>query len=71
MDNKIIERIKPFARSISCHNCIYIRELERLERLAVELKILTGYNMEQLKTLFLQGFTLKKPESIDIEKILK
>lgn len=46
-------------------------QLPRLQRLEIELKIITGYNMEQLKTLFLQGFALEKLEPVDIEKALK
>ena len=38
-------------------------ELMRYEKLEIEIKQLTGFNFDTLRTLFAMGYTLKPPET--------
>lgn len=44
--------------------------IAELDRLATEIQTLTGYSLEELKSLFAAGYTLKAPKQISMEEFL-
>lgn len=42
------------------------QELQRYEKLEIEVKQLTGHNFESLRNLFLLGYTLQHPTATEL-----
>lgn len=41
-----------------------IRRLEELDRLCVEIQMITGFSVEQLRDMFKAGYTLTAPDNM-------
>lgn len=44
--------------------------IAELDRLATEIQTLTGFTLEELKGLFLAGYTLQAPKQMIMEELL-
>lgn len=44
--------------------------IAELDRLATEIQAITGFTLEELKGLFLAGYTLQAPKQMTMEELL-
>lgn len=47
-----------------------LRHVQELDRLATEIQAITGFTLEELKRLFLAGYTLQAPKQMTMEELL-
>lgn len=47
-----------------------LRHVQELDRLATEIQAITGFTLEELKGLFLAGYTLQAPNQMTMEELL-
>lgn len=47
-----------------------LRHVQELDRLATEIQAITGFTLEELKGLFLAGYTLQAPKQMTMEELL-
>ena len=61
-----------FEKIFSCYSSVPTyaeKQLAKLDKLATEIKIVSGCNLEKLLELFLAGYTLKAPEYKSLEEV--
>lgn len=47
-----------------------LRHVQELDRLATEIQAITGFTLEELKGLFLAGYTLQAPKQMTMKELL-
>ena len=47
-----------------------LRHVQELDQLATEIQAITGFTLEELKGLFLAGYTLQAPKQMTMEELL-
>lgn len=47
-----------------------LRHVQELDRLATEIQAITGFTLEELKGMFLAGYTLQAPKQMTMEELL-